>query len=93
MDLLLAIKLRTKSQRKHVISLLTSFIHKLVSFLFYSYIYINILTVLIFQLFRGGQLDFSGSSTNKTDRHVITEILLTIALNKQTIHGLVHVIQ
>ena len=28
---------------------------------------------------------FSGSSTNKTDRHDITEILLKMALNKQTL--------
>jgi len=29
--------------------------------------------------------DYSGSSTNKTDRHDITEILLKVALNTKTL--------
>ena len=93
MDLLLAIKLITKSKRKPVVPswhLLFTNLGRSYSILVYILIF---LTVLIFQLFHGDQFYFSGSSTNKTDRHVITEILLTIALNKQTIHGLVQVIQ
>ena len=36
----------------------------------------------------GGFLRYSDSSTNKTDRHDITEILLKVALN--TINQLIH---